>query len=167
MFWFKKTHSKLLLLTEENHCILIYISDDCSFSIMITFFYISKRKVFDYQTVYSNSNLFIIKRSLPIKKNRKTNCSPCNNFDGFTRNWTLWDEHFIQKKTYCVFLGTRRNLPLKSPTPILIDLHGMTHHGMTILYIQTFCVLPKFLKIPRHQFDWFTRNITWTEYFIQ
>lgn len=42
MFWFKKNHSKLLLLTEENHCILIYILDDCSFSIMITFFFYIK-----------------------------------------------------------------------------------------------------------------------------
>lgn len=91
-------------MTEENHYILIYILDDCSFSIMITFFFISKRKVFDYQTVYSNSNLFIIKRSLPITKYRKTNCSPCNNFDGFTRNGTLWDEYFIQKKHTVFFL---------------------------------------------------------------
>lgn len=42
-------------MTEENHCILIYILDDCSFSIIITFF------------LYQNAKYLIIKLCIQIQ----------------------------------------------------------------------------------------------------
>lgn len=125
------------------------------------FFYIKTQSIWLLNSVFKFKSLHH-KTQSSNKEIPETNCSLCNNFDWFTRNGTLWDEYFIQKKTYCVFLRTRRNLPLKSPTPILIDLHGMTHHGMTILYIQIYCVLLKFPKIPQHQF-W----LIYTEYHMK
>lgn len=92
-------------MTEGDHCILIYILDDCSFSIMITFFfYIKTQSIWLLNSVFKFKSLHH-KTQSSNKEIQETNCSLCNNFDWFTRNGTLWDEYFIQKKTYCVFLG--------------------------------------------------------------